>query len=106
MENGDVLNMKRTAGKTGETEVKSKTLFLSEEERLKLQNLNLRRNMLQLQVQQETAKIDQEELQAVERINARIGVDLTRCRLNFDNGEVTVLSEEELAKVRPQAILS
>jgi hypothetical protein len=65
----------------------NKTLYLSKEERLGLQNLNLRRQMLEVRVQQELGSIEQEEKDLVKEINARLSEDIANYRVNIQTGE-------------------
>lgn len=67
----------------------TKQYHLSKEERLELQNLQLRRSLLEAQVRQKATDIDNEQSDLAVRIGARLSIDLHQCSINANTGVVT-----------------
>lgn len=66
-----------------------KKLHLSKAERLELQNLNLRRQNIELQVAQQTAMINAEQEALIKAVNERVSDDIADYSINVDTGECT-----------------
>lgn len=66
-----------------------KTYFLSKEELTALQNFALRRKNLELLVQIETNKVDQEQAAWHDAVSKRLGINLEQYEVSTVSGQLT-----------------
>jgi hypothetical protein len=66
-----------------------KHFFLSKEERLEFQNIDLRKHLLDMQVQRESSRLQTAQTELVSQVNKRISIDLRDYRVNIETGELT-----------------
>jgi hypothetical protein len=64
-------------------------LALTNEERLELQNINLRRQILEINVSREVQILDAKQSNIVESVNKRLNIDLNEYKINVETGELT-----------------
>jgi hypothetical protein len=65
-------------------------LFLSKEERLELQNIEFRHQLLKMSVEREASVLEKTKLDLVNNINSRLGIDLKNYDItNFETGELS-----------------
>lgn len=72
-----------------------KKFYLTKDERLEVQNLQLKRQMLEMQMRASVSGLEKDMENATKQINERLGIKIETCQLNFETGEVTMPGAEE-----------
>jgi len=76
------------------------TFGLLKNERLQLENLHLKRQVVETQAMQQLAKIERDQQEIVSEINARIKDDMRTYRIDLDKGEMTKMTDDEIQKMQ------
>lgn len=77
-------------------------LHLSKEERLELQNLDLKRHVIETRAMSQLSQLEADQKALVEAVNKRIGDDMRTYRVDLDTGVMVKLTPEEIEKARRQ----
>ena len=75
--------------------MKKNGLALSTEEKLEFQNIQLKRQLIEFNVQRELGNLEQHQNQLVEQINKRLKIDLKQYNINIDTGELKELEQKQ-----------
>jgi len=92
----ETKKMKKSNTKTNEAKTSEhKKYFLSKEERLGLQNTELQRQLIDTRVKNELQRLEIEQQQYINDVEARIGISLKDYSVNMATGELTEKPKQE-----------